>query len=946
MKKLKYIVLSFLMLAVSVSAQETEAPAAIKEDVTVDLAYHKMDKHRFVGAADVVTSDQLSRSTEYQADMIMPGLASGLFVSKGAANPGQTWTTMKVRGLSRGGDEDAPLIVVDGIPDRAIDNIPIESIESITVLKDITAKMLYGSQAANGVILVTTKRGIEGMRDISFSVEAGIKKPTFVAEYLDAAQYAEAYNVSQINDGVDPSAVKYSQDDIDAYRNGTDPLFHPNEDYNSLLKNMTDYQRVNALLRGGDESTKYFLNLEYVREKGLEAVGKGDALNQINLVSNLDYKVNDIISVSADLGTRMGMRSNSSVNGEDLFEAISTHRPNDYPFFATKDGSVNIDSLAYNPIKDKSNIYGDLTRAGYSNTQDFQTQMAMAINLDFDQYVKGLSASVNFGFDSYNTIAKGKKLEYSSYRFAKNDSIAGQLDYTKVGVDEVENIEQSFSDNFLRNAAGAANIKYDNSFGDHDILIDANYSLRRYAYKSVVHKDELKQNNELKQDNKGVNAGIRANYMYGDRYIVELNGSYMGSDRFMAGKRYKPYGAVGAAWVISEENFLKDNDAVSHLKLKASYGTMGYDKSVNYYTYQTQYGGAGGFYSGDNNAKPSWGQRVTQYSNPNLSFEESTELNVGVEAGFFNDKLSLEANYFNELRDGMPILLEASVPSYAAAAETFVNFNAVRNSGVDLNINFADQVGDFYYAVGGNFMYSKAVYEKYEESNLYKHQNCAGTATDAWFGLNALGLYTDADFNADGTTKDGIISSYGDLKPGDIMYKNYTATVNGDLDDKQIDWYDAYENGNTHPRYYYSVNINLAYKGFELYALGQGVADVDKFMGGTYFHNYGERKYSTMVNAADYPRLTAQTNGGNNFLGSTYWKENGSYFKLRNVELSYTVPFQASQRINADQVKIFVRGDDLLTLSSIDTVDPEDVSAGVSKYPLFMTVSLGAKITF
>ncbi len=933
MKKLKYIVLSFLMLAVSVNAQEADTLVATAEDQTIDLAYQKMNTQRFVGAADVVTSEQLLRSSEYQADLALPGLASGLFATKGAANPGLSWTTLKVRGNSRGGTNDAPLIVVDGIPDRSIDNLPIESIESITVLKDITAKMLYGSQAANGVILVTTKRGFISPKKLTFSVEAGIKKPTFVPEYLDAAEYAKVFNQSQINDGVDPSGVRYSQEDIDAYANGTNPLLYPNQDYNALLKNLTDFQRANAILRGGNEKTKYFLNMEYLREKGIEAVGQGDAFNQLNLVSNLDYEVNDIISVAVDLSTRIGLHSNSRVGGSALYEAVSTHRPNEYPFCATTDGSLNTDSIAYRTTEG-SQIYGDLLRSGYEKSQNFQTQTTMALNFDLDQYVKGLSASVKLGFDAYNTITKGKQLGYATYQIVPTDSV---IDFVKVGEDEIKSTEQRFADDFTRNVAGYGNIKYNNSFGAHDILVDANYSLRQFASKSTV------DYGSISQDNKGINAGLRANYMYDDKYVLELNGSYMGSDRFAAGNRYKPFGAVGAAWILSEEDFLADADALSHLKLKASYGTMGYDKELTYYTYQEQYLIAGNFQAGTLNGTTVNGARISQYA-ADMTFETATELNVGVEAAFFNNRLTLEGNYFNELREDMPIEAKASVPGYLASSKVYKNYNSVRNSGADFKINYADNAGDFYYAIGGNVLYSKSIYEKYDENPAFKHQKREGTATDAYIGLNALGLYTEDDFNADGTTKDGVISTYDvTLQPGDIKYENL---ITDDLKDKQIDWNDAYENGNTYPRFYYSLNLNLAYKGFELYALGQGVACVDKFMTSNYFLNYGEKKYSTMIYADDYPRLTADQTGGNNFRGSTYWKEDGSYFKLRTVELSYTLPSKASERISADKVKIFVRGTDLLTLSSIKTVDPEDVEAGLSKYPLYTTGSIGAKITF
>lgn len=931
MKKFRYIVLSFLMLA-GIGAQAQDTIPAVEKDATINLAFQNMDKQRFVGAADVVTSEDLMHSTHYKANNALAGLASGLYVSKGSADPGLTWSSLKVRGMSRGGS-DNPLLVVDGIPFRSIDNLPVESIESITVLKDITAKMLYGSQAANGVILVRTKRGSNIGKELSFSVEAGLKKPTFTPEYLDAATYADMYNKAQMNDGVEADKVYYSDPEIAAYQNGSNPLLYPNEDYyGSLIKDMSDYQRINAILKGGDEKTRFFLNLEYIRETGLEAVGQGNKFNQLNLVSNLDYDVNDIISVNLDLTTRLGMHSNSRVNGSTLYSAIANDRPNDYPFFVTGDQSANTDSLAYNTQGD-GNIYGDLTRGGYSDGQNFQAQTSMGMDFNFDQYVEGLSASVKLGFDSYNSIYKGKNLGYASYRIVPDSLGTSVVGLLKVGEDEVKSTEAKFSDNFWRNVAGYGNIKYDRTFGDHAVLADANFSMRRLAYKSTI------SSNEVKQDNKGVNTGLRVNYAYANKYVFQLNSSYMGSDRFVGDNQYKLYGAAGAAWVLSEEDFLKDVDAIDYLKLKASYGTMGYDMNFGYYIHVDEFGGGGGFYSGINNSTSNWGQRVTQFGNPSITFEESTELNIGFESRFLNNTLTLEANYFDELREGMPTVPSSAYPSYVPNGASIINYNAVRNSGFDLSLDYANKAGDLYYGFGANLMYSKAVYEQYDESNVYDHLNREGKATDAYLGLNAVGLYTEADFNADGTPVSGVTSSYGSIQVGDIKYENYT-------DDNVIDTYDRYENGHTYPRYYYSMNLNLAYKGFEFYALGQGVADVDKILTNKYFLNYGERKYSEQSLASDYPRLTASTSAGNSYRSSTYWMQNGAYFKLRTVELSYTLPSTVSERIGASKVKVFVRGTDLLTLSSIDTVDPEDTNGGVTKYPLFTTGSLGAKITF
>lgn len=922
MTKYRIIVLTLLMALFANFAGAQVSSAKIDND-TIEITYNKIDKHRMVGAIDVIDGDELMHSTEYSPNMILPGLASGLYASKSGTGPGYNWSGLKVRGLSRGNSGDDPLVVVDGIPNRSLSDLTVESIESITVLKDVTAKMLYGSQAANGVIVVKTRRGVKSPLRVSFSAEAGIKRPTAVPEYLDATAYAQKYNEARLNDDLDPF---YTQEDIDAYQNGTSPLSHPNEDYvGTFLKEFTDYQRINTLLKGGDDATQFFLNLEYIHEGGMEGIKDARDFNQINLVSNLNYKVNDIISANLDMATRMGIHQNSNILDNNLYNRIATQRPNDYPFFVTSDQSVSTDSLGFN-TKGTGNLYGDITRAGYNNGQDFRSQTTFGLQFNLDDYVQGLSADITLGFDSYNSIYKGKYLEYATYRVLEGDTLL------RVGDDQIKNNEQRFADDFYRNVAGYGNISYDRSFDKHAIYSNLNYSMRSFAYKTIL------DGGSVKQDQKGINVNLDVNYAYDNKYILQATSSYMGSDKFERGNRFKPYGAVGAAWVISEEDFLSDTDAISFLKLKASYGTMGYDKSIDYYIYRNEYGGGGGYYFGYQNSSTDWANRISQYGNTGITFEESTELNVGIEGGLFNDRITFEANYFNELRTGMPTIAQSSLPSYVWGAASILNYNSVRNAGVDFDLKLSDHVGDFNYTIGANFIYSESVYEQYDQIYVYEHQAREGKATDVYFGYVAEGLYgSQEEIDAHGVT-----SAYGEILPGDIKYTDIT----NNFDDNVINEYDTEVIGNWYPRINYGVNVNLEYKGLEIYLLGQGVSQVNRILNNSYYWNYGERKYSVEVLNDDYPRLTTNSSGGHSYLTSTYWMVDGSYFKLRTAEMSYSLPDKWIKGLRAQQMKFFVRGSDLLTFTKVEKFDPEDINAGVTKYPMFTTVTFGAKVTF
>ncbi|WP_075590201.1 SusC/RagA family TonB-linked outer membrane protein [Labilibacter marinus] len=931
----KIISLCFLMLlasAIQVSAQSDTINKPNIEEVelsptkgkeTVKLPYTTIKNERLVGAVDFISGDEIRRSTEYRTNAALAGLAAGLLVNKSAGQPGANGASLKVRGRSRGGDADAPMVVVDGVPHRSLYDVTLESIESIYVLKDITAKMLYGPSAANGVIMLTTKRGKNATRKLSFSVEGGLKLPTIDPKYVNSAQYAELYNQARTNDGLEPY---YTQEQIDHYRNGTSPRMYPNEDFHDrFLKNSADYQRITAMLEGGDDKTQYFVNFGFTHEDGLENVGDDNSYNQLDLASNIDYRVNDVIKLNLDLGTKMGLRKRSNVTANDFISALSTHRPNDYPVFVSSMGE-NPDSLGWSPVADRTNLYGDLTKTGYVNDESFVAKTSLGMDLDFNKYVKGLTARADIGFDTYNTISIGKNLEYASYKVAREDSLV------RVGNDVAKGNEQKLADDFTRLVNANAQINYDRVFGKHAVLANAVFNSSHFAYKT------LQDGATTTQDDKSVNVGLRLNYAFNNKYVIEGSSSMMGTDRFEHKNRYELFGAVGAGWVISNEDFLKDG-LFNHLKLKGSYGVMGYDNSLDYFIYRNEYGGAGSVRFGINNSTTpvAYGQKVSQLGNPNIGLEKSREINLGLEGRLFNNQLSFEVNYFDELRSDIPVESKTQIPYYVSNVFPTLNYNEISNKGVDVAVDYSNSIGDVHFLIGGNFMYSESVHEKYDELNVYEHQNREGKETDAIWGWVYDGSYADEQ----DIINYGVTSSYGELKPGDIKLMDIT----NDLGDNVIDTYDKTMIGHSAPRINYALKLNVAYKGFDLYLLGQGVADVDKMLTNSYYYNFAERKYSEQVLRSDYPRLTTYSNN-HSYRNSSYWMENGSYFKLRTAQLSYTLPQVVSQKISSSKITFYVKGTDLFSISKIKDLDPEDINAGISKYPLYQTVSLGAKIAF
>lgn len=927
----KSIIIALLLLITfssHVSGQnDTVSNAASKK---TQLPYTLIAKDRVVGAIDVISGDKLSHSTEFNANAALAGLASGLYVFKSSGEPGSSGASFKVRGRSRGGVSDGPMVVIDGIPNRNLSDLSIESIESITVLKDITAKMMYGSAATNGVLMVTTKRGMNMKKKMSVSVESGIKTPVALPKFIGAADYATLYNQARLNDGLDVAGGPsfYTPAVIEHYKNKTSPRKYPDEDYyGTFLKDQSDFKRINTTLVGGDNMIKYYVNVEYINEGGLEAVGKQNQFNLLNLTSKLDYKLNKIISMNLDIAARMALRSRSNPTSSSMFTSMSSTRPNDYPFFVGLRG--NTDSLGRSARAGQTNLYGDLARGGYVNSETYRVQNNFGMKFDFNSYIKGLTAAVNLGFDAYNAIEIGKTLNYSSYSIIREDSLV------KVGSDDIKGSEAKISDDFFRNVALNAKLNYARDFGKHSILTNLVFATRSLSLKSI------EDATGTVQDDKNVNLGLQVNYAFDNRYVIEATSSLMGSDRFTRGNRYALFGGAGAGWIISNESFLKGSSVVNYLKLKGSYGVMGYDNEIGYYLSNDQYGSIIQQYFGINNGAvgtTSYGYTLKQLGNPNMTLEKSRESNFGVEARLFKNALTVEANYFEQYRYDIPTVLSNKIPGYVTNLSPTANYNAISNKGVDVSIDFSKQIGkDFSFSVGGNFMYTKSINEIYDEFNIYSQMNKTGKPTDAIFGWVYEGVYANqAEIDASGLT-----SQYGIIRPGDHKLAN----IVNDLGDNVIDNYDQTQIGHAFPTINYGVNLNLKYKGFEVYLVGQGIAEVDKMLNNSYYWNLGEGKYSTQVLRADYPRLTTSSTS-HSLRNTSFWMTDGSYFKLRTAEFSYMLPVSLLKKISISQAKLFISGTDLLSFSTIKELDPEDSYAGLTKYPMMKTVSLGLKVSF
>ena len=883
----------------------------------VELPFRKTIAREIVGATSTIDEDAISSSNQMNVLNILSGKAPGLNVSQVPTEPGRSATVLNIRGLSRSATDNAPLIIIDGI-ERPLEDLTPEEIESITVLKDATSKILYGPKAVNGVLLVKTKRGIKYKRDRQFNIEFGAQTPVRMPEYLNSADYATMYNQARINDGLSPY---YTQTDIDGYRMGTNPVLYPDVDFHKLcLNDHMSYRKAIAQFRGGNESAQYYVNATYAGYGGYEAVGKNNTSNKFNLRVNLDYKVNDWLKAFVDIAGQMEFYTTNYMSADKLFSRLSSHRPNAYPIKFSDPGNPGTEIYGAmenaNLSSSRENIYAEMALGGSKENTVRKGQTNIGFDLSLDRYVKGLSAKAYVTFDVYNYLVVGKNENFSSYRpiFNENSLIGKEL----LTVEKKVSDKSRIADQMYRNYGYFGQLSYDRTFqAKHQLKSD------------LVIFQSRRENLGSSQDDVNRTFALRTNYVYNKKWIAELDMAVMGSSRFTKGNRYGYFPTVGVAWIASEEKFLKDKEWLDFLKIKASTGLLGTDNYFDFFLFESRWNTSQSTHFGPKLEEDVNTSTLVHVGNPDLTWEKSFEINIGAEASFLNC-LTADFNYFNNYRYDI-LTPTTSFSSINGGELMYRNYGSVRNQGVELALEYSGNIGKLHYSIGGNTIWSKAVYEKTDDmEGLSSNRKKEGKPVDTRFGLIAEGLFKSGDEIAAHPVQD-----FGPVQIGDVKYANIN-------NDHHINENDMLPIGNEYPRFQFGLNINLAYKGFELSLSGSGMAQYDIYLNNSYYWMREDQKYSTFVKnyfnpstgEGKFPRLTTQQNQ-NNYRSSSLWMRSGNFFKLRDAMLSYSLPQNITNKMTLKQVKLFVRGSNLFTISSIKDLDPEYIDAGVTGYPFF-----------
>ncbi len=928
-------------------------------DDNVPLPY-MMEKKRFAtGSYNVINGNQLEKYPSNDLRNAFTGLVPGLRVSENNGAPGLTAEedlgryriTEKVGVTARG---SSPMYLIDDVPvditEMALDP---QEIESVTIIKDIVGKAMFGPMGADGIIYIKTKRGKTNERVLNINVEDGVSVIDRFPGWVLGADYATLNNTARGNDGL-PSL--YSAKNIsDYYNNDPYDMFRPSTDFRDMmLKNTKSFKRASVSSSGGNDAIQYSSYLGYDGEGDIYKIGSLSDYTRINARSNIDMKINSVINVQFDISAGLtdrrspnyGYTTSEGSSYTDLIEIssalpeINNTPPIAFPIYANNDPTLKAPWYGVSSIFPQNPV-GNLTRNGYYNEVGRNGAVKLALNYDMGDIIKGLKLKTFISFDALNLTRIGKSKNYIAYivtpsigAVTKADTLPVALTKAHDGVDSPSLI--NLHDYYYNRFTIFESLNYDRTFGVHSIQSSLSYFLYRVVKKRIT---------EPQREQLGVWTG---KYTYNDKYTLQAVLNYAGTYSFSKNKRTELFPSVGASWVISDESFMSNLKFINFLKLRAEAGILGFESFFPpFYNQDNYYGSTGtnfgpysvGKWFGSNTETP-YITFPSRIGNPNLTWEKRKEFSIGLDGLMLNHKLSLEVNYYNSLHEGQLAILSNSFPwiaGYSAALPIF-NYNNYRFYGIETGIQFTDHAGKLEYSIGADATIQNSKIEKYDEpSYRFDYQIVTGKPVDTYWGQTSLGKFaTDAEATLVPQLYDAV------LKAGDLKYKD----MNGD---GVVDDNDMSAIGHTTPRLFYSLNANLKYMNFEVTLIGTGAALYDIPLTNSYYWNgWGDNNYSNFVKDnidGAYPRLTYYK-VNNNFVSSDFWLTKGGYFKIQNVELAYTIPASKLQMIRSQGIRLFVRGANLLTFTKVKDVDPESINSGVTTYPLYKTFTGGIKLTF
>lgn len=933
-------------------------------DEVVVVGYGTQKKATLTGSISTIGGEDLKKIAAVNLSNTLAGKTAGVIANTRSGEPGEDGATIQIRGQGTFGST-SPLIVVDGIADRSFSRLNPEDIESISVLKDASAA-IYGARAANGVILVTTKRGKEGRTSLTYSGRVGFSQPTRVPKMLNAYEFMNYANEYSREHGLEES---FNSDRLEWAQNGQNPYQVPDTDWwNTVSKDWATQTEHSVSVNGGNDKISFYTSAQYMWQDAIYKKAAQD-YGQYQLTSNIDAKVGKWIKIGLDIQGRQEKRTRGVFSTNYLFDFLMKCKPiygayspdGQYPLVGMEYASTNPAVMVTKDPGETKYVYNYLN-------------LKPTIRVDLDFLTKGLYlegyAAMDFMFRNGKTINH----PYDVYEY-----ISSGQEKEKVWGDYVNRRDQTgaisvnqWSDNSTSVTLNAR-LGYSRTFNDdHKVDAFVAYEQNKYDFGSVgayrtnylstaIPEINAGSDDPEDQSNSGYstktarqNVFGRINYGYKDKYLAEVTMRYDGSMNFAPGHRWGLFPGFSLGWVMSEETFWENlKPTINFFKLKGSWGKMGND-NISAFQYLPQYSFSDyGLMLGSINKA----LYLSRTANPLVTWETARTTNLGFSSQFLNGKFSLDVDYFFSKRSDILMYRNASVPSYSGLSLPAENIGKMNNKGIEFVASYQDRRDDFSWGVTGNFTFAKnkVVYQD-EATNLVDYKRVTGNAYGGATLYHALGIYQTQ----------GQIDNSAHLEGtqiGDLQYED----IDGDgqiTEDKDMRYY---ENYSPIPRIIYGFTLNGGWKGLDVNIFFQGQAMAQQEIKPTmnmltdFYEDRWISTNSAEENAkARWPRAFVNQSGDYytvEKVSSTWWYRNAAFLRLKSIEVGYTLPKHLMQHAGIERLRVYLNANNLFTFDHIKVCDPEvashynddgylESSGGILSYPLQRTINFGINVTF
>lgn len=926
-------------------------------DEVVVVGYGAQKKETVTGAMTMVKSDELIKSPVSNVSNALAGRLTGVTVMQRSGEPGKDGANIRIRGVGTLGSGNAsPLIIIDGVERESMDGIDMNEIESINVLKDASTTAVYGIRGANGVILLTTKSGIESKPLVSLTANVAMQTPTVLPEFLDSYDYAVLRNEGLRNDG---QAELFSAEAIEAFRTGSDPVIYPNEEFfKTFMKELSAKQQYNVNISGGTPVVKYFVSLGYLRQEGqyntdpLKALNIGydpnPYFNRYNVRANFDISITKHLTATIRTGNQSTYSNYPNTSTESLFSAVLNSPP--MIGCGVVDGKL-VRGYLDDPLSFLSgrgvSAASILLSTGYTSTTTNTFNLNVGLTYDLERLTKGLSVRLLYAYDNYYSRNVVRQKAIDSY-YVVRDYSSGELQYPHYsfegGFDSFSEAHAVWRVSYLETA-----IDYQRTFGAHRVGGLLLYNQRKKRMPGLEYA--------VPEAIQGL--VFRATYGYADKYLAEFSLGYNGSENFPKNLRYGLFPAVSLAWVMTEEKFIPQNPYFTFLKLRASYGQVGNDKIGSkrflYLPTSFEYVNSNLYQFGTEGVdRESYqGAKEGQIGNDYVTWERAQKTNVGLDMRFFSNRLIMVVDGFYEYRDNI-LITRATVPAiFGSKNLPAVNMGRMKNRGVEGEIHWMQTINDFHYSIDGNISWAKnKVLYKDEAEAEYDWLMETGFAVNQIKAYRSDGLYNYIEevYNRP------YYSTYANkVQQGDIKYID----INGD---GLIDYKDMVPTGyNDVPQLSFGFGGSFSWKWIDFSLLFQGASQttiVQRAMTAWAFNlganmTLAEHKNRWTQERFDngeqitMPRLSADGKDSPNALSSDFWIEDASYLRLKNIELGFSLPSKILKKAHMSACRLYLSGNNILTFTKLKNADPENPTTNSGAvYPQMRVFNIGFNVKF